>query len=175
MPFIILILLSLFPLSLFAQPTSPYTYSVETLNNGTYALSSISGKKTLVLFVHAQQTDEAWLKSFTSLQSSANILVIPVVDIANAESSGSPISTTRLQQLGIRFPVANPVNLAQAKNQSGIYKWLTDKNLNQRFDETPQSLPSIYVINEKGGLYAVVHQKLAAGSTEIQQILSVKF
>lgn len=142
----------------FAPASGIYDISVPTLNGTTLNMNALSGKKIVVVEFDAATYDKAQLLTLDSLQrGNVNIQVIAVPAKDFSEVSVQSVQTL-VTSLNVLFVVTQPgyVKKSAGSNQHPIFQWLTHASANTHFDNDADQPGQIYIISEKGEVYAVL-------------------
>ena len=162
------------PFVLFSQ-NDLYSISFKDLNNKNVSLSSLNGKKMIVVIADALNPDQKQLRSLDTLcsnNSNVKVVVVPVSDFSTGESTAALSEV--LGQLRSQFIIAK---VSKGKKGSGeeqqpLLKWLTHKQDNQHMDTDIEESGQMYVINEKGTLYAMMKRKIVPTGEKMKKILN---
>ncbi len=140
------------------QPsTSIYDLNI-TLNTGkTLDFSDLKGKKIILVNTASNCGYTGQYSELQSLHESygdkLQIIGFPANDFAEQEKSNDDeISQFCQINYGVTFPLAKKGVVIKEDNQQQLFKWLTDKNLNNWNDHAPDWNFSKYIIDEKGVL-----------------------
>tara|TARA_Y100000385_G_C12916247_1_gene560484 strand:- start:308 stop:811 length:504 start_codon:yes stop_codon:yes gene_type:complete len=115
---------------------SIYDFEVKTIDGVAYDLSSIKGKKILVVNVASKcgltpqykQLEELYLEY---KNQNFEVLAFPSSDFANQEFSDSEkISSFCQKNYGVTFTIFEKVSV-RGKDKHPIYQWLTEKDKNK--------------------------------------------
>ena len=115
---------------------SIYDFEVKTIDGVAYDLSSLKGKKILVVNVASKcgltpqykQLEELYLEY---KDQNFEVLAFPSSDFANQEFSDSEkISSFCQKNYGVTFTIFEKVSV-RGKDKHPIYQWLTEKDKNK--------------------------------------------
>ena len=115
---------------------SIYDFEVKTIDGVAYDLSSLKGKKILVVNVASKcgltpqykQLEELYLEY---KNQNFEVLAFPSSDFANQEFSDSEkISSFCQKNYGVTFTIFEKVSV-RGKDKHPIYQWLTEKDKNK--------------------------------------------
>lgn len=138
-------------------PRSVYDLTV-TLNSGdTLALSSLQGKKILLVNT---ASDCGYTNQYADLQqlyeqNKDRLVVIgfPANDFQEQEKgSDTEIAQFCKVNFGVSFPLAKKSVVIKSPEQNPLFEWLSHKDLNGWNEQAPSWNFSKYLINEKGVL-----------------------
>lgn len=143
--------------SLVAAPQSVYDLSV-TLNNGSeLPLSSLKGKKILLVNTASdcgytnQYADLQ--KLYEQYQEKLVIVGFPANDFHEQEKgSDEEIGQFCKVNFGVSFPLAKKSVVVKTSEQNPVFAWLTSKARNGWNEQQPSWNFSKYLINERGVL-----------------------
>ena len=116
---------------------SIYDFSFKTIDGTDFDMSSLKGKKVLIVNVASkcgltsqyEQLEELY-KEYKHLNF--EILAFPSADFANQEFSDSEqISSFCSSTYGVSFTIFEKINVL-GKNKHPLYQWLTEKSKNGR-------------------------------------------
>lgn len=157
---IVMILLCLLTASLTeAQTNSVYQLQFAGIDHNAIAMSDYKGKKIIVALCDAAMPNRRQLLSLDSLyRSSQNQVAVVVVPVNDFGAVADEQKTRALlhDSLRIGFPVAQ---ISKATRSSGseqhiLMQWLTTKERNGHYDTDVKTPGELFVISEKGILYA---------------------
>ena len=170
----IVLILSL-AISLFilqAQTKSIYQFKVKDINGEMFDMSSLKGKKVLVVNVASkcgltpqyEQLQELYDKY---KDTGFTIIGFPANNFANQEpGSRSDIIEFCTKNYGVTFPMMDKIS-AKGDDQSPIYQWLTKKSKNGILDSEVSWNFQKYMIDEDGKLVDFVSPKESPMSDKI--------
>jgi len=170
-----LFLLSFLALSLFmiqAQTNSIHQFKVKDINGKMFDMSSLKGKKVLVvntaskcgLTPQYEQLQELYDKY---KDSGFTVIGFPANDFMNQEPGTLlEIKAFCTENYGVTFPMMDKVS-TKGKDQSPIYQWLTEKSKNGVTDSKVSWNFQKYMIDEDGLLVDFVSPKKSPMSDEI--------
>lgn len=155
---VVLLTLFIFSLmTLYAQTNSIYQFKVKDINGEIFDMSSLKGKKVLLVNVASkcgltpqyEQLQELYDKY---IESGFIVIGFPANNFANQEpGSRSEIMTFCTANYGVTFPMMDKVS-TKGDDQSPIYKWLTQKSKNGVMDSKVSWNFQKYMIDEEGKL-----------------------
>jgi glutathione peroxidase len=167
MKFIIItaMLAMLFPLQGKLQPAkSFYDFTVKTINGEDFALSSLKGKKVLVVNTASKcgyTPQYADLEKLYKEYGGDHFVIIGFP--ANNFLSQEPGSNEEIENFcrvnyGVTFPMMAKISV-KGKDIHPLYQWLTSKSLNGVMDSQVKWNFQKYLIDENGRLVDVVMTK----------------
>lgn len=174
---ILIILFLYFPAFLQAQNSTVYGLKFKALDKGNINMSDYKSKKIVVVVCDAKKPDQQQLLSLDSLyrnnKKNLSVIAVPVEDFNNNVDE-KELKRILLNQLGISFPITA---ISKAKKNTGnaqheLLQWLTKKESNKKVDKDVQYDGEIFVLNEKGNLYARLSQKMSVNNPFFMRILA---
>lgn len=150
------ILLSLFvSVVIVGQEKKLYDFKLTDIDGKPFDMSMLKGKKVLVVNVASKCGLTPQYEQLEQLQKKYNNLVIigfPSNDFKGQEpGSNKEIKEFCSITYGVTFPMMAKVAV-KGENQASIYKWLTRKSENGKFDAEVQWNFQKFMIDEKGKL-----------------------
>lgn len=169
--FIIILLLAIPALSV-AQNKTFHSFTVKDINGNDFNLSSLKGKKVLVVNVASkcgltpQYTD---LQNLYKEYRDNNFTVIAFP--ANNFRSQEPGTNAEIQEFctseyGITFPLMEKISVKD-DDIAPVYKWLTNKSENGKMDAEVQWNFQKFMIDESGNLVDMIAPKESPYSKKI--------
>lgn len=175
---IILVILVLVSAQLIqAQNRTVYTLTFNSLNKGNIKMDNYKGRKIIVVVCDAVTPDIKQLLSLDSFYRNNNkkviVVAVPVEDF-HSNSDEQKLKETLIDQLSISYPVAaiSKAKKSTGKAQHKLLEWLTKKEINKKMDKDVQGDGEIFVLNEKGELYARIDQKIGISHPFFSKVLS---
>lgn len=157
---IVMILLCFLTASLAeAQTNSVYLIQFNGIDQHTIDMSSYSGKKIIVAVCDAEIPNRSQLLYLDSLyrtnQSRVAVIVVPADDfsaVVNEQNTRSVL----LDSLHVSFLVSQTGKVKKSSGavQHVLMQWLTKKTGNGHYDTDVKTPGDLFVMNEKGVLYA---------------------
>lgn len=152
------VLLLIIGMVLIEKEKAIYSLSFEDIRGNVASLKEFKGRKLLVTSFDAENTDQAFISYYDSLQNNVDSLQVVLVPIAEKEKvklvkkilAESPINSSLL----ITYP--SSTRKAEKDKQHSLYRWLTSANENGHF-EVEGELGQIFLIDNHGNLYAVLN------------------
>ncbi|MBS1918293.1 MAG: hypothetical protein JST87_18650 [Bacteroidetes bacterium] len=142
--------------------------SLNGISGTSISLSTYLGKKTIIAVCSTSSPDTKRLKSLDSLYKTGAgnlaVVIIPVEDfdasqslLAGLTQLTSVLKKSLVDSLHLSVAITQPVyGKKAAVNQNSLLQWLTNKSSNAHFDYDLASTNQIFVISEKGRLFAVL-------------------
>jgi glutathione peroxidase len=149
----------------FAQQTkSFYDFKVKDIDGKPFDLSSLKGKKVLVVNTasHCGNTPQySDLEKLYEEYKNKNFVIIgfPANNFMGQEpGSNDEIKTFCTKNYGVTFPMMSKISV-KGKDMDPLYKWLTEKELNGKMDSDVSWNFQKYMIDEKGQLVGYVNPR----------------
>ncbi len=157
--------------SVFAQK-SFYDFTVKDINGNDFPLSSLKGKKVMVVNTASKcgnTPQYASLESLYEKYGKDNFVIIGFP--ANNFLGQEPGSNEQIQEFcqknyGVTFPMMSKISV-KGDDIHPLYKWLTDKNLNGVLDSEVKWNFQKYLIDEAGRISQVIAPKTQPDSREV--------
>jgi glutathione peroxidase len=155
-----------------AQTNSIYQFKVNDINGETFDMSSLKGKKVLLVNVASKcgltPQYEQLQELYDKYKESGFIIIgFPANNFANQEpGTRSEIKEFCTANYGVTFPMMDKVS-TKGDDQSPIYKWLTQKSKNGVMDSEVSWNFQKYMIDEEGKLVDFVAPKNSPMSDKI--------
>ena len=153
--FIITLLLSCMNSYNYEDNLSFYDINVKTIYGEDFDLSTLKGKKLLVVNVASKCGLTPQYKQLEELykeykNQNFEVLAFPTSDFANQEYTDSQkISSFCQKNYGVTFPIFEKVSV-KGKSKHPIYQWLTEKNKNGKKNVSVLWNFQKFIINENG-------------------------
>ena len=153
--FIITLLLSCMNSYTYEDNLSFYDIKVKTIDGEDFDLSTLKGKKLLVVNVASKCGLTPQYKQLEELykeykNQNFEVLAFPSSDFANQEYSDSQkISSFCQKNYGVTFPIFEKVSV-KGKSKHFIYQWLTEKNKNGKKNVSVLWNFQKFIIDENG-------------------------
>ena len=169
------VLISFLAISLimiYAQTNSIHQFKVKDINGQNFDLSTLKGKKVLVVNVASkcgltpqyEQLQELYDKY---KDTGFTIVGFPANNFLNQEpGSSSEIKAFCTENYGVTFLMMDKISV-KGKDQSPIYQWLTEKSKNGVLDSEVSWNFQKYMIDEDGKLVDFVAPKQSPMSDKI--------
>lgn len=149
-----------------------YDFKTKTIDGKEFDLSSLKGKKVMVVNTASKCGFTPQYKDLESLYKTYGgdkfvIIGFPANNFANQE----PGTNTDIQNFcklnyDVTFPMMSKISVKGA-DMDPIYQWLTKKELNGKMDSEVKWNFQKYLIDEQGNLVDVVDSKTLPGSENI--------
>jgi glutathione peroxidase len=154
-----------------AQSTSFYDFKVKTLEGNDFDLSSLKGKKVMVVNTASKCGNTPQYKDLEELyQKYQDILVIigfPANDFMHQEpGTAAEIRQFCTEKYGVTFPMMQKISV-KGEDMAPLYRWLTSKKENGVMDSEVKWNFQKYLIDEKGKLVDVIEPKEKPNSDKI--------
>jgi glutathione peroxidase len=168
---VLLILFLLTAISGFAQSKGFYDFRVKTLEGNDFDLSTLKGKKVIVVNTASKcgftpqykELEEVYVKYRDVLV----IIGFPANNFMHQEpGSASDIRKFCTEHYGITFPLMEKISV-KGDNMDPLYKWLTSKSENGVMDSEVKWNFQKYLIDENGKLIDVAYSKEKPDSDRI--------
>jgi glutathione peroxidase len=141
-----------------------YDFKVKDIDGKDFDLSSLKGKKVMVVNTASKCGNTPQYETLESLYKefgNQNFVIIGFP--ANNFGSQEPGSNAEIEEFctknyGVTFPMMSKISV-KGEDMAPLYKWLTSKNLNGVKDSEVTWNFQKYLIDEKGNLVDVVAPK----------------
>ena len=159
--FILMVIAMVCVVSLEAQNKSFYDFTVRTIDGKEFPLSSLKGKKVLVVNVASKcglTPQYAKLQELYEKYKDKNFVII-----------GFPANNFMGQEPGsndVTFPMMSKISV-KGKDMAPLYQWLTEKKLNGKEDAPVQWNFQKFMIDENGNWIGFVAPKESPFSEKI--------
>ena len=140
-----------------AQSKILYDFKATTLDGQKFDLSSLKGKKVMVVNTASKcglTPQYASLEKLYEQYKDQNFVIIgfPANNFASQEpGTNAEIKTFCTQNYGVTFPMMSKISV-KGEDMDPLYKWLTNKSENKVVDAPVQWNFQKFLINEKGEL-----------------------
>ncbi len=175
---ILAFLLILAPLSLSAQDSDFYSIKVKTLEGENFDLSSLKGKKIMIVNTASKCGFTPQFKDLEELHEAYGdklvILGFPANNFANQE----PLSASEIREFcsanyGVTFRMMEKISV-KGDDMHPLYQWLTLKSKNGVLDSEVQWNFQKYLVDENGKLDDVLLSKEKPASEKVMSWLGVR-
>lgn len=157
-------------------PASIYDLSV-TLNNGSQLpLSSLKGKKILLVNTASDcgytPQYEDLQKLYTDYQDKLVIIGFPANDFKEQEKgTDEEIEKFCKLNFGVSFPLAKKSSVIKGANQNPVFNWLSDPAKNGWNDQPPTWNFSKYLVDEKGILIKYFDPGISPSNPDVKKAI----
>jgi len=158
--FIILILI--LPLSFASLSQSFYDFTVKDIDGNDFAFTQLKGKKVMIVNVASKcgftpQYEE--LQALYEKYQDSNFVIIgfPANNFKEQEpGTNEEIKSFCSLEYGVTFPMMTKISV-KGEDMSSVYKWLTNKELNNKSNSSVKWNFQKYLISETGELEYVIN------------------
>ena len=162
--------------TVFSQTKNFYDFKIKTLEGENFDLSSLKGKKVMVVNTASKCGYTPQYKDLEELyQKYKDELVIigfPANNFLNQEpGSAFEIRQFCTENYNITFPLMEKISV-RGKDIHPLYQWLTSKEMNGVMDSDVKWNFQKYLIDENGNLVDVLYSKEKPGSEKVISWLS---
>jgi glutathione peroxidase len=160
----VLLLMVMFLSPIFAQNKSLHDFTVKNIDGENFNLSSLKGKKVLIVNTASKCGLTPQYKDLQKLYEkygSENFVIIsfPANNFMSQEpGSNSEIKQFCTSEFSVTFPMMAKVSV-KGKDIHPLYSWLTQKSQNGKKDSKVKWNFQKYLIDENGMLVDVVYSK----------------
>jgi len=166
------------PMTLFSQSAGFYDFKVKTLEGEDFDLSSLKGKKVMVVNTASKCGFTPQYKDLEMLyekyQGELVIIGFPANNFANQEpGTASEIREFCTLNYGVTFPMMEKISV-RGNDIHPLYKWLTSKDKNGIMDSEVKWNFQKYLIDENGKLVDVLYSRDKPESEKVIAWLSSK-
>lgn len=170
--FVLMMVSLLFAVSLEAQNKSFYDFAVKTIDGKEFSLSSLKGKKVLVVNVASKcglTPQYAQLEKLYEKYKDKDFVIIGFP--ANNFMGQEPGSNEEIAQFcslnyGVTFPMMAKISV-KGREIAPLYQWLTEKKLNGKEDASVQWNFQKFMIDENGNWVGFASPKESPFSEKI--------
>lgn len=155
----------------FAQTSGFYSFKVKTLEGKDFDLSSLKGKKVMVVNVASKCGFTPQYKDLEALYERYNgelvIIGFPANNFMNQEpGSAAEIRQFCTENYGVTFPIMEKISV-KGRDMHPLYKWLTSKEKNGVIDAEVSWNFQKFLIDENGKLVDVLKPKEKPDSEKV--------
>jgi glutathione peroxidase len=159
-------------MTVFAQSKEFYSYTTKTVDGNPFLLSSLKGKKVLVVNVASacgltpqyEQLQELY-DEYKEL--GFEIIAFPANNFGNQESgTNGEIKEFCSMNFNISFPIMSKISV-KGDDMDPIYQWLTEQKHNKKKDSSVAWNFQKYLINRDGTLHGIVSPKTSPNDPTI--------
>lgn len=158
---------------------SIHQFTVKTLSGEDFDLATLKGKKVMIVNTASKcglTPQYAQLQSMYDEFGPDNFVIIgfPSNDFMEQEpGSNQEIATFCQENYGVTFPMMDKISV-KGKNMAPLYKFLTQKQLNNLEDNEVTWNFQKYLIDEQGHLVKVISPRILPNDPEIKQWLKAE-
>jgi glutathione peroxidase len=168
---ILLPFLLLFTVAGFAQSKSFYDFKVKTLEGKDFDLSTLKGKKVMVVNTASKCGNTPQYKDLEDVWTKYGDLLVIIGFPANNFGQQEPGSATEIrafctEKYGVTFPMMEKISV-KGDDMHPLYKWLTSKKENGVMDSEVQWNFQKYLIDGNGKLIDVIAPKEKPNSDKV--------
>jgi len=172
------IITMMMPMALFSQNSGFYDFKVKTLEGADFDLSSLKGKKVMVVNVASKCGNTPQYKDLEELyekyQGELVIIGFPANNFGGQEpGSAAEIREFCSKNYGVTFPMMEKISV-KGDDMHPLYKWLTSKEKNGIMDSNVTWNFQKYLIDENGRLVDMLNPKEKPGSDKTLAWLSAE-
>jgi len=155
-----------------AQNKTLYDFKATTLDGAPFSLSSLKGKKVLVVNTASKCgltiQYEALQKLYSDYKDQNFVIIgFPANNFAQQEpGSNSEIKEFCTKNFGVTFPMMSKISV-KGEDIDPLYKWLTSKSLNGVIDAEVTWNFQKFMIDEQGKLVGFISPKEKPNSEKI--------
>ena len=170
--FVLMMVSLLFAVSLEAQNKSFYDFTVKTIDGKDFPLSSLKGKKVLVVNVASKcglTPQYAQLEKLYEKYKDKDFVIIgfPAINFMGQEpGSNEEIAQFCSLNYDVTFPMMAKISV-KGKEIAPLYQWLTEKKLNGKEDASVQWNFQKFMIDENGNWVGFASPKESPFSEKI--------
>ena len=165
-------LLLLLALTVAFGQKSFHKFTVKDIEGNTFALSSLKGKKVLVVNTASKcglTPQYEQLQALYENYGGENFVIIgfPANNFANQEpGTDTEIATFCQKNYGVTFPMMSKISV-KGDDIHPVYQWLTQKSKNGKMDSEVAWNFQKYLIDENGNLVDMVNPKVKPDDAKI--------
>jgi glutathione peroxidase len=172
----ILVFLLIFSPAVFAQQSGFYGFKVKTLEGEDFDLSSLKGRKVMVVNTASKCGYTPQYKDLEELHRQYGQKLVIIGFPANNFLNQEPGSALEIRQFctdnyNVTFTLMEKISV-RGKDRHPLYKWLTSKEQNGVMDSEVKWNFQKYLIDENGKLVDVLYSKEKPGSEKVMAWLS---
>jgi glutathione peroxidase len=155
----------------FSQSKSFYDFKVKTLEGKDFDLSSLKGKKVMVVNTASECGNTPQYKDLEEVYKDYGDVLVIIGFPANNFGSQEPGSAEEIRKFctehyGVTFPMMQKISV-KGDDMDPLYKWLTRKEENGVMDSDVKWNFQKYLIDEKGKLVDVIDPKEKPNSDKV--------
>jgi glutathione peroxidase len=166
------------PMAIFSQNSGFYDFKVKTLEGADFDLSSLKGKKVMVVNVASKCGNTPQYKDLEELyekyQGELVIIGFPANNFGGQEpGTAAEIREFCSKNYGVTFPMMEKISV-KGDDIHPLYKWLTSKKENGIMDSNVTWNFQKYLIDENGKLVDVIYSKEKPSSDRVIEWITSK-
>lgn len=169
---LLMLLVVLLPLAALAQTTNFYSFTVKTIDGEDLSLSTFKGKKVLVVNVASKcglTPQYEKLEALYRKYKDQNFVIVafPANNFMGQEpGSDDEIKSFCSAKYDVTFPLMSKISV-KGDDIVPLYKWLTQKKENGKFDAKVKWNFQKFMIDENGNLVDYVDPQVAPDTEKI--------
>ena len=175
---ILILLITLFTMNISAQTSGFYDFKVKTLEGKDFDLSTLKGKKVMVVNTASKC---GYTPQYEDLQvlheqfgGKLAIIGFPANNFMNQEpGTAEEIRQFCTEKYEVTFQLMEKISV-KGDDMHPLYQWLTSKDKNGVMDSAVKWNFQKYLIDENGKLVDVLYSKEKPGSDKVISWLSAK-
>ena len=172
----ILVFLLIFSPAVFAQQSGFYDFKVKTLEGEDFDLSSLKGRKVMIVNTASKCGYTPQYKDLEELHRQYGQKLVIIGFPANNFLNQEPGSALEIRQFctdnyNVTFTLMEKISV-RGKDMHPLYKWLTSKEQNGVMDSEIKWNFQKYLIDENGKLVDVLYSKEKPDSEKVMAWLS---
>jgi len=147
-------------------------------DGGIVDISSLRGKKTVIVFMQTNLCDSLWINEYevftNKFYSKINLIVIPIInnDSAHKKQEQAYFANKDRSSKWIRI---KSVYLKDGNiDMEQVSKYFIDRKLNKHFQKDVILPGDKYILDEAGELYAIVGSHISLNSENIIKVIERK-
>jgi glutathione peroxidase len=172
------VILVIIPLTGFSQSDGFYSFKVKTLEGQDFDLSTLKGKKVMVVNTaskcgYTPQYEDLQVL-YEQYRQKLVIIGFPANNFGNQEpGTALEIRQFCTEKYNVTFPMMEKISV-KGNDIHPLYKWLTSKEQNGVIDSEVKWNFQKYLIDENGKLVDVLYSKEKPGSKKVVEWLTAK-
>ena len=172
------LILMMIPVTGFAQADGLYSFTVKTLEGQDFDLSTLKGKKVMVVNTASKCGYTPQYEDLQILHEQYGQELVIIGFPANNFGNQEPGTAQEIRQFctenyHVTFPMMEKISV-KGDDIHPLYKWLTSKEQNGVMDSDVKWNFQKYLIDENGNLIDVLYSKEKPGSEKVIKWLTEK-
>jgi glutathione peroxidase len=168
--------ISLLLLLAFRPADGIYDITIKTIDGQKIELSQYKGKKLLFILLPLSAQDATvsvndLAQLQTKYQGSLVVIGIPAEEAGYKKQDADKLKKM-CREAGANIIIAEGMKTKKGAEQSSLFQWLTNKDLNRHFDQDAAGVGSKFFIDENGELYAVLGPRTALSSPLMDRVVT---